>query len=216
MSESQDEFIAKRHERWTELDRLLGDGRQLHRHNGATISRVGSLYRSLCNDLMRSRSAGHTPDLVGYLNGLAARGHNALYGARPFQLPQFFRSLFLDFPRAFRRNINFFWAALLLFAVPCAIGVFGALNSPDFASEVVPGGTLDQMADAYSKGFADGRSEGTDATMAGFYVYNNVGIAFRCFATGILFGAGQYFLSGLQRPDDRHGDRLRRASGTRR
>jgi uncharacterized membrane protein SpoIIM required for sporulation len=29
--------------------------------------------------------------------------------------------------------------------------------------------------------------------MAGFYVMNNVGIAFRCFATGILFGVGSVF-----------------------
>jgi hypothetical protein len=29
--------------------------------------------------------------------------------------------------------------------------------------------------------------------MAGFYVYNNVGIAFRCFATGVLFGIGSAF-----------------------
>jgi len=29
--------------------------------------------------------------------------------------------------------------------------------------------------------------------MASFYVYNNVGIAFRCFATGILFGLGSIF-----------------------
>jgi uncharacterized membrane protein SpoIIM required for sporulation len=29
--------------------------------------------------------------------------------------------------------------------------------------------------------------------MAAFYVYNNVGIAFRCFATGILFGLGSVF-----------------------
>ena len=29
--------------------------------------------------------------------------------------------------------------------------------------------------------------------MAGFYVYNNVGIAFRCFATGVLFGTGSIF-----------------------
>ena len=28
---------------------------------------------------------------------------------------------------------------------------------------------------------------------SGFYVYNNVGIAFRCFATGILFGLGSLF-----------------------
>ena len=31
--------------------------------------------------------------------------------------------------------------------------------------------------------------------MAGFYVLNNVGIAFRCFATGILFGIGSLFYS---------------------
>ena len=29
--------------------------------------------------------------------------------------------------------------------------------------------------------------------MAGFYIQNNVGIAFRCFATGILFGLGSVF-----------------------
>jgi uncharacterized membrane protein SpoIIM required for sporulation len=29
--------------------------------------------------------------------------------------------------------------------------------------------------------------------MAAFYVHNNVGIAFRCFATGILFGLGSIF-----------------------
>ena len=29
--------------------------------------------------------------------------------------------------------------------------------------------------------------------MAGFYVWNNVGIAFRCFATGALFGLGSVF-----------------------
>jgi uncharacterized membrane protein SpoIIM required for sporulation len=37
--------------------------------------------------------------------------------------------------------------------------------------------------------------------MAGFYVYNNVGIAFRCFATGVLFGLGSVFFlvfNGLQ------------------
>ncbi len=29
--------------------------------------------------------------------------------------------------------------------------------------------------------------------MTGFYVYNNIGIAFRCFATGVLFGLGSVF-----------------------
>jgi uncharacterized membrane protein SpoIIM required for sporulation len=49
------------------------------------------------------------------------------------------------------------------------------------------------MAQMYSEGFNDGRAAGSDAGMAGFYVLNNVGVAFRCFATGILFGLGSVF-----------------------
>jgi len=49
------------------------------------------------------------------------------------------------------------------------------------------------MEHAYSKGFADGRVVDTDLGMAGFYVFNNVGIAFRCFATGVFVGLGSVF-----------------------
>jgi uncharacterized membrane protein SpoIIM required for sporulation len=49
-----------------------------------------------------------------------------------------------------------------------------------------------QMEKSYSE-LGRGREDGGDAMMASFYVYNNVGIAFRCFATGILFGLGSIF-----------------------
>jgi uncharacterized membrane protein SpoIIM required for sporulation len=52
---------------------------------------------------------------------------------------------------------------------------------------------LEQMAESYAKGFNQGRNADADAAMAGFYGYNNVGIAFRCFATGVLFGLGSIF-----------------------
>jgi uncharacterized membrane protein SpoIIM required for sporulation len=72
------------------------------------------------------------------------------------------------------------------------VGLAGALASEDFATHVLPSSTLQGMANMYSEGF-NGRDAGTDTGMAGFYVFNNVGIAFRCFATGILFGAGSLF-----------------------
>jgi uncharacterized membrane protein SpoIIM required for sporulation len=67
------------------------------------------------------------------------------------------------------------------------------LETPAFAHSVVPAGTLEQMAESYREGFGEGREGGADSAMAGFYVYNNVGIAFRCFATGVLFGLGSVF-----------------------
>ncbi|HZO14386.1 MAG TPA: stage II sporulation protein M [Polyangiaceae bacterium] len=191
--EPQDAFVAQRKERWHELDMLLMRGKELHRADGETIARVAALYRSLCSDLMRSRAAGYTPDLTGYLNGLTSRAHNALYGARPVRLPALWRLLIADFPRALRDNGRLFWLAAALFFVPAALGLGGALASPEFASEVLPGPILQQMAENYAEGFHEGRQGGLDTMMAGFYVYNNVGIAFRCFATGILFGAGSLF-----------------------
>jgi uncharacterized membrane protein SpoIIM required for sporulation len=80
----------------------------------------------------------------------------------------------------------------MLFVAPGVFGLVMTLADPDFATNVLPRGTLEAAARMYAEGL-DGRDTDTDAAMAGFYVYNNVGIAFRCFATGILFGLGSMF-----------------------
>jgi uncharacterized membrane protein SpoIIM required for sporulation len=190
---SQDELVAARQNDWKELDRILGTGERLHTKEGATISRAAALYRSLCTDLMRARAAHVTPDLAAYLDGLAGRAHAALYGARPFHMPDVLAFFTTELPRALRANGRFLAIAWALFFLPMALGIFGALASDAFSTRVLPAAALDAMAHAYSKGFAAGRDVGTDAGMAGFYVYNNVGIAFRCFATGILLGIGSLF-----------------------
>ena len=41
-----------------------------------------------------------------------------------------------------------------------------------------------------------GRSSGTDLHMFGFYVMNNVSIAFRSFASGLVFGVGAIYVLG--------------------
>ncbi len=192
-AKNQDAFVEARSRDWKELDRLLVGGEALHRLDGATISRAASLYRSLCTDLVRCRAARYTPDLAAYLDGIAGRAHTALYGAQPFRLPGIVDFFLKDFPRALRQNGRFFLLACALFYLPFAVGLLGSLATDEFSTKVMPAAQLESMAHMYSKGFADGRDAGTDTGMAGFYVLNNVGIAFRCFATGILFGAGSLF-----------------------
>jgi len=189
----QDVFVAQREPEWRELDLLLGQDKELYSHDGATISRIATLYRALCGDLVRVQSARYSPDLAGYLNGIAGRTHSALYGARPIRAFGFTGLVLREFPAALRKNWRFFLLATLLFVVPWIIGQAGTMASPSFAKHVLPASQLEGMAQAYSKGFDEGRMSGVDASMAGFYVYNNVGIAFRCFATGILFGLGSVF-----------------------
>ncbi len=190
---NQDEFVAKRRPGWTELEGLLLGDKELYRLLPTSISRAASLYRTLCADLMYARSAGYTPELIGFLDALGARAHNALYGTRPVGLAAAWNVVAREFPRTLRRRWGFQLMAWLLFLGPLMVGLIGALYSTEFAGKILPPEQLAMMAEMYSEGFEGGRSEGVDASMAGFYVRNNVGIAFRCFATGILFGAGSMF-----------------------
>lgn len=198
---TQDDFVRERSADWRELERLMGSAPTMHRLPARSISRAAALYRTVCADLMRARAADYGPEVVNLLDGLAARGHNALYSAPPYRLGAVVDLLRADFPRALRRHRRAFFLALAFFLVPGISGFAGAFSSRSFALSVLSAEAAQQMEEAYSEGFNKGRGEGTDSAMAGFYVYNNVGIAFRCFATGVLFGLGSAFFlvfNGLQ------------------
>lgn len=191
-SPTQDDFVARRKPEWTALADILALGRPLHRLPPATVSRFSALYRSVCADLVHARDVGHTPDLVRYLDGLAGGAHNLLYAAPPYRWGAAWELVARDFPRAVRRNGRFFAAGMALFFVPMLACAVATLVHPDFALQILTRDQLQGMADMYRDGF-DGRPTSEDAGMAGFYVYNNVGIAFRCFATGVLLGLGSLF-----------------------
>jgi uncharacterized membrane protein SpoIIM required for sporulation len=97
------------------------------------------------------------------------------------------------FPRAVRRHRIAILVSLLLFFVPLLGSIAMSLQDPAFAARVAPEGLLRNLTEAYRQGFESGRGAGADAQMAGFYVDNNVGIALRCFATGLAFGLGSAF-----------------------
>jgi uncharacterized membrane protein SpoIIM required for sporulation len=190
---TQDDFVAARKGDWSELEALLNRGKALHRLPAPAIARAAGLYRSVCADLVRAQGAGYGPEVIALLDGLAARTHNALYSAPPYRLAAVWDLIRADFPRALRRHARFFALAVALFLLPAAVGFFGALRSRAFALHLLSPAMAEGLEEAYKKGFAEGRSEAMDTAMAGFYVYNNIGIAFQCFATGVLFGLGSIF-----------------------
>lgn len=188
---TRDEFVAERSERWAELENLLWGRGALE--PGEVTRRVAALYRALSADVMQVRSLGLGADLRLRLDALAARAHGFLYRAPERHGSATLLELLGEFPRAVRRQWPFVLVAALLFWLPFVLGLGGALGRPGFAERVLPAEMLEEMGAAYAQGFANGRPQGQDAAMAGFYVYNNVGIAFRCFATGITFGVGSLF-----------------------
>jgi uncharacterized membrane protein SpoIIM required for sporulation len=194
-------FAGRRQRDWDQLDALVRTAQSsgLRKLQPEQIAQLSPLYRDVCADLSRAQAARYSAPLVDYLQGLTADAHTVLYGghARGRWLGRVrassVRVAVEAFPRAVRRHWVAMLVAFLLFFVPFFGGLFATLANPSFAVRIVPESQLRPLVEAYRQGFESGRAAGLDAAMAGFYVNNNVGIALRCFATGLAFGLGSAF-----------------------
>ncbi len=152
-------------------------------------------YRLVCQDLVLARDRQFDAPLVARLNALALRGHQHLYGARTASSG--FVDLFLrSFPRAVRREWRLVALLCVVFYGSGALVFERVVHDPDFAYSVVGRGELAEMEESYDPS-AEHQSEAREASdgvlMFFYYVGNNVSVAFRTFAGGILFGVGSLF-----------------------
>ncbi len=193
-------FTGGRQREWEKLEALLRavQARGLRRLPAERVSELSPLYRDACADLSRAEGARYGGPLVAYLQGLTAAAHAVLYeggskgGAETLRGSPIRVALEL-FPRAVRRHRVALLIACMLVVLPDFGGLFATLADPSFAVRIVPESQLRPLVEAYRQGFETGRGAGLDAAMAGFYVNNNVGIALRCFATGLFLGLGSAF-----------------------
>lgn len=192
-------FVRRRNGAWVELETLVSKAKngRLRALPEVDVARLPLLYSDACCDLAAAQAARYSAPLVDYLSALTAESHALVYSRAPLRAdlpfgmtPGSARSALLAFPRAVRSRWKAMLLAFALFFVPFAVGLIWATVDPSFTFRVVPEPMLKQLAEGYKEGFGAGRGEGQDAGMAGFYVYNNVGIALRCFATGIFAGVG--------------------------
>lgn len=193
-------FAARRRKSWDNLDSvtrkssLLG----LAKLEPGEVATLPSLYRDVCADLAAAEAARYSAPLVAYLRGLTASAHTILYGPHARARGEggeirIRHAWAVAFPRAVRKRWRSMLLATALFFVPLAIGVLLTLRDPSFAFRVAPESMLRPLTEAYARGFDEGRDAGEGTMMAGYYVYNNVGIALRCFALGIFGGIGSAF-----------------------
>jgi uncharacterized membrane protein SpoIIM required for sporulation len=195
-------FASRRQGDWSRLEQLAHRF-SLKGYRGFTtpdIVLIAPLYRDVCADLAAAQAARYSAPLVEYLQNLAATTHTILYGVRAGEGRATraegggsFAAALTAFPRAVRSHYRAMLLSAALFLFPFAVGSLVAFYNPDFAFRIVPEDTLRPLTEAYLKGFDGGRAAGEGATMAGFYVNNNVGIALRCFALGIFGGLGSAF-----------------------
>ncbi|MCA9041476.1 MAG: stage II sporulation protein M [Planctomycetaceae bacterium] len=190
-------FMKTRQPAWEEFSELLAKRQKAKRYylSGAEVQQFSTLYRELCNDLSMVRSRKLGEDLEAYLNALVSRGHNLFYQSPPVNVGQFWHFVFVDYPRTFRANWKYFLLASLLFFGPFLCSWVAVQIEPELAERILSSEQLEDMSTMYSEESVEERRDvsvvqfGEERSgMFGFYIFNNVGIALRTFAGGILFG----------------------------
>ena len=150
-------------------------------------------YRRLCQQLALAQKRGYGPHLQARLQSLMQRGHDVLYRTPPARWRALLYLLGARFPQQVRAEWRFMLASLLLFVIPL-VGMFVlVLLRPEwihsvFSSQQVAG--FESMYDPADATARLGRDSGTNVGMFGYYVFNNIGIGFRTFASGLLAGIG--------------------------
>jgi len=186
------QFEAQHGAAWQELEAALAPTSRKRRAPPADPARIAALYRAACEHLAIAESRSYPVWLIERLEALTSRGHQLIYRQTDFGIDKLRRLFLIDFPCAVRAHRLQVLIALAVFAGPLlVIGVLSYLD-PSLVLSLQSAGSVEQYEDMY--GDPDGpigrRTAASDWEMFGFYIRNNIGIAFQCFAGGLFFGIG--------------------------
>ncbi len=185
---------------WTKTEKMLDaiDARRRHDKVGPVdADRLPELYRQACADLAIAEHRMYGMRLCHRLNRLVRRGYNQLYRRRALRTEVFSRYLGTTFPCAIRRNAGLFWLCLACFTIPVVAMMIGARHDPIWVQSILGPEGMAQFEEMYGRD-ADGsamRPDGaSDVAMFAFYIWNNIGIDFKTFSSGMLGGVGTLFI----------------------
>jgi len=206
---SQADFEARYRQEWKVLEQWLNHQDQLIARSATakknkarkdfqeiTLS-FPDRYRQLCHHVSLARSRNYSQVLVDELNTLAVRAHHKLY-EKARRVPQYSWMYFAvaAFPIAIWQNRNYVIGAGLVFFLPLFLMALVCYFTETGVYSVMSYEQVAEFRAMYSQAQIDGspqRYADTDITMFGFYIFNNIGVAFRTFAGGLLFGVGAFF-----------------------
>jgi uncharacterized membrane protein SpoIIM required for sporulation len=156
-----------------------------------------ALYRRVCEQLSLARERAYPAHLVERLQRVAADAHHLVYQqGGSLGVGALHRFLVRDFPRCVHRHRWFVGVSAALFFMPLLVTGLLVYFRPELVLAVMDAQMAEEIQWMYSpetESIGRHRDAASDWAMFGFYIKNNIGIAFRCFAGGLFFGLGSSF-----------------------
>lgn len=180
---------------WDQLERSLQTNAGPSA-TGLSGARFTAQYRRACGHLAIARSRSYPAHIVDRLEHLTAQCHQLIYQQRELGAASLRRIIAHDFPAAVRAHGGYVLVAAVLFLAPAFLLGPLVYRQPELILSVLDAETASEFDEMYSDA-ADSigrlRTVDTDWMMFGHYIRNNIGVAFQCFAGGLLAGLGSIF-----------------------
>jgi len=186
---------------WVELEamleRLRGRRAPATQNTGEVSgARLATLYRRACEHLALARSRAYPAYLTDRLERVTADAHQLIYQQRELGLARARDLVTTGFPRSVRRHRFYVAAACAAFLLPTVVVGLLVHHQPELILSVARPETVasfEQMYSPAAESIGRARDASTDWVMFGYYIRNNVGVAFQCFAAGLFAGLGSLF-----------------------
>lgn len=155
-------------------------------------------YRGICQHLALAKQRGYSYPLIEELQQLALQGHQQFYRHKSPALQQLIGFVVVGFPATVRAQWRSVAVASALFFGSLALMALLTMWFPDLIYSLMSANQVASMESMYDPanriiGPMSARDHQDDWVMFGFYIMNNIGIAFQTFASGLLFGLGSLF-----------------------
>lgn len=205
--QTQQAFEQQHESNWLALQSALHEleSRKPWSKTDTDTSELPTMYATLCQQHALATSRGYSPALTDRLHHLITRAHHQLYKHRGHALQRIINFFGGGFALALREQKQLFGISCLLFFGTAFICGSLAAYSPEFTDTFMGSKLRYQLEQMYNPSNGSIRPEGQESEsnlmMFGFYIMNNIGIDFRVFASGILFGLGSVFFlvfNGIQ------------------
>jgi uncharacterized membrane protein SpoIIM required for sporulation len=191
---TEQSFVQRRGKVWSEFAVLVTGNRRRLKKGSLQFLRS---FREITQDLNTAKANGFDPAIIERLNTLVNEGNQILYSQHDWSVKTLILFLIKTFPQKVRSHWKGILAVSLLFYGLTLFFGLMCFRFPGIAEELVSAFELAQyenMYDPESSHFLQPREVSGDADMFGFYIYNNISIAFRTFAGGILAGFGSLLI----------------------
>jgi uncharacterized membrane protein SpoIIM required for sporulation len=181
-------FEEQHQSTWQQIEESLQQPSQ-----GDNSKIMAEHYLLLCHHLAVAKERLYDAALVERLNKLVLDLYRELYRYRAetrLNLYTFFKR---DFPLAIYRHRYFILLAFLVMVLPGLIAGGWTYFDEDAVYSVLDGPQvrqIERMYDPKARKLGREREAETDIFMFGYYIKNNISVAFRCFAGGMLVGIG--------------------------